>query len=267
MNSPHVKALYYNVIYAKDIDYENCAPLFENKDEFEFSLNQKSAVFAMKKHCATIEEAKSIVEEYLRDWDILIGLEQDPNDLQLKFSHADIIDQAPSMCAQNEINLQTHCSISDHGHGSDTVLVHKSRVKYPSFPKDFHASLDVETMYLRYKSYRQGRETLTSMAYMCLTILDASSGGRENAKKQRENAGKQYNIEHKVLDTLGKLTAKGGPEDARKSPKNGIYNPLLPQELAWIESAIKAIIRRAGEYAYNPKSKLRQITLKDFPKI
>jgi hypothetical protein len=259
MNDPHVKALYYNIIFAKDVDYDNSPPLFENTDEFEFSLNQKSAVFAMKQHCATVEEAISIVEEYLRAWDILIGLEHDPYDFKLKYSHADIIDQAPSMSDKNVINLQGHCLIQ--AQTLDSVSLHISRGKYPSFPKNFHASLDTETMYLRYKFYRQGRETLTSMAYMCLTIIENSAGGRRKA-------GKQYNIKYEVLDTLGKLTStKGGPEDARKFPKNGIFNPLHPQERGWIESVIKAIIRRTGEYAYNPKLKRRQINLKDFPEI
>ena len=186
MNDPHVKALYYKIIFGKNVDYDNSPPLFQNTDEFDFSLDQKSAVFAMKQHYATVKEARSIVEEYLRAWDILIGLEHDPGDIQLKFNHADIIDQAPSMSDKHFKNFQGHCSIQTHV--SDTVSLHVSRGKYPSFPKNFRASIDVETMYLRYKSYRQGRETLTSMAYMCLTILETSAGGRIKAEKQ-------YNIE------------------------------------------------------------------------
>jgi hypothetical protein len=258
MNDPHVKALYYSVIVGKDVDYDNAQPLLENTDEFEFSLEQNSAVFTMKKHYASVDEAKSVVEEYLRSWYILIGLEHGPDDLQLKFSHTDIIDRAPST-GKKVINLQAHCLIQSHA--SDTVSLHISKNKYPDFPKNFRASVDVETMYTRYKSYLQGRETLTSMAYMCLTILETGAGGRKKA-------GKQYNIEYGVLDTLGNLTSsKGGPEDARKFPKDGKYDPLHYKERAWIEYVIKALIRRTGEYAYNSKGKLKQLSLKDFPDL
>ncbi len=116
-------------------------------------------------------------------------------------------------------------------------------------------------MYLRYKAYRKKRETLASMAYMCLTIFEASAGGRKEAARQ-------YNIANAVLDKLGKLTAtKGNREEARKFPKDGKFDPLRPKEKEWIVSVIKELIRRAGEYAYDPNAKVRQLSMKDFPDL
>jgi hypothetical protein len=167
------------------------------------------------------DEAKAVVEQYVRAWDILIGLEQDPGDLQLVFDHADIIDRSPDTSDKNVVNLQGHVSahvvVSDSGIGSDSVVsLHVSRGKYPSFPKNFSASPDAETMYLRYKTYRQKREPLTAMAYMCLTILEAGAGGRKEAARR-------YSIDDEVLGTLGKL--------------------------------------------YDPKAKLKQLSMKDFPDL
>ena len=259
MNDPHVKALYYQVVVGKDVNYNNAPPLSETTDVFEISLDGKTAVFKMKQHYSTADEAKGVVEQYVQAWDILIGLEQDPGDLQLVFDHADIIDRSPDTSNKNVVNLQAH--LSAHVVLSDSVSLHVSRGKYPSFPKNFSASPDAETMYLRYKTYRQNRETLTSMAYMCLTILQAGAG-------DRKKAARQYSIDYAVLETLGKLTStKGDPEEARKSPKDGKFDPLRPKEKEWIVSVIKALILRAGEYAYDPRAKLKQLSMKDFPDL
>ena len=259
MNDPHVKALYYRVVVGKDVDYNNAPPLSETTDEFEFSIDGKTAVFEMKQHYSTADEAKAVVEQYVRAWDILIGLEQDPDDLQLVFDHADIIDRSPDTSDKNVVNLQGH--VSARVVLSDSFSSHVSRGKYPSFPKNFSASLDAETMYLRYKAYRENRETLAAMAYMCLNLLEVGAGGRKEAARQ-------YNIAKAVLDTLGKLTStKGDPEEARKFPEDGKFDPLRPKEKEWIVSVIKALIRRAGEYAYDPKAKLTQLSMKDFPDL
>ena len=259
MNNPHVKALYYRVVVGKDVNYNNAPPLSETTDEFEISLDGKTAVFEMKQHYSTADEAKAVVEQYVQAWDILIGLEQDPGDLQLVFDHADIIDRSPDTSDKNVVNLQGH--VSAHVVVSDSVPLHVSRGKYPSFPKNFSASLDAETMYLRYKAYRKNHETLASMAYMCLTIFVTGAGGRKDAARQ-------YNIAKAVLNTLGELTStKGNPEEARKFPTDGKFEPLRPKEKEWIVTVIKALIRRAGEYAYDPNAKLKQVSMKDFPDL
>ena len=259
MNDPHVKALYYRVVVGKGVDYNNAPPLSETTDAFEIALDGKNAVFEMKQHYSTADEAKAVVEQYVRAWGILIGLEHDPDDLQLVFDHADIVDRSPDTSDKNVVNLQGQVSV--HVVVSDSVSLPVSRGKYPAFPRNFSASLDVETMYLRYKAYRKNRETLASMTYMCLTILEASAGNRKKAARQ-------YNIDYAVLDTLGMLAStKGDPEEARKFPEDGKFEPLRPKEKAWIVSAIKALIRRAGEYAYDPKAKLKQLSMRDFPDL
>jgi len=257
MNDPHVNALHYRVVVGKDVDYDNAAPLYETNEDFEFSLDGKTAIFKMKEHYSTDNEAKAVVEQYLRAWDILIGIEQDPGDFKLVFDYPDIIDRSPDTNDRNVINVRGSAHIAVSAHAS----LHVSRGKYPFFPKNFSASPDAETMYLRYKAYRQNRETLTSMAYMSLTILQTGAGSRKEASRQ-------YNIEYAVLDTLGKFASiKGDPAEARKFPKNGIFKPLCPKEKEWIVSVIKALIRRVGEYAHDPREKLKQLSMSDFPDL
>ncbi len=258
MNDPHVKALHYRVEVGKDVDYNSAAPLSETTKDFEFSFDGETAVFEMKGHYSTIDGAKSVVEPYLRAWDILIGLEQDPGDLRLVFNHADIFDRSPDPSDRKAVNLQAH--ISAHVVISD-VSLHVSRNKYPSFPKNFSASSDAEIMYLRYKAFRQNREPLTSMANMCLTVLKENTGGKKKAARK-------YKIDKAVLSTLGKLVStKGNIAEARKFPKDGKFEPLDPREKEWIVSVIKALIRRVGEYAHDPRGKLKQFSIKDFPDL
>lgn len=119
-------------------------------------------------------------------------------------------------------------------------------------------------MYIRYKAYRQGRETLTTMANVCRTLLEASTGSKN---KQRKKAADQYYIDLEVLSKLGELCDKGSNEEARKAPKKGTFIPLTPKEKQWIEQVVKEIIRRVGEWSHNPRANLRLLTMSDFPAI
>lgn len=260
MNDPHVKALHYRVIVGKDIDYNNAPPVSEITNEFDLSIDGDTAIFEMKKHYSTADEAKEVVDEYLRAWDIWIGLEHDPDDLRFVFDRANVIDRSPHETGKNIVNLQAHVAASTV---TSNVSLHVPHEWYPSFPQNFIASPDAETMYLRYKAYRQNREKLTSMAYMCFTVLTASAGGREKAAKQ-------YYISSKVLKKLSGLsTERGDATEARKCTGNGTFTPLSPKEKEWIVSVIKVLIRRVGEYEYaqSTGAELKQITMGDFHTI
>ena len=260
MNDPHVKALHYRVIVGEDIDYDNAPPVSEITDEFDLSIDGDIAIFEMKKHYPAADEAKEVVDEYLRAWEILIGLEHDPDDLCFIFDRPDVIDRSPHETEKNIVNLQARITAST---ATSNVHLHVSRDRYPPFPQNFIASLDAETMYHRYKAYRQNREKLTSMAYMCFTVLKTSAGGLGKAAKQ-------YYVSSKVLKKLSELsTTRGGTTEARKCTGTGTFTPFNPKEKEWIVAVIKALIRRVGEYEYasSTGAELKQITMGDFPKI
>jgi len=257
MNDPHVKTLRYRVITADNVDYEKANPIVVDMDSFTLNLDSNYANFEMKVHCATKEEAMEIVDTFIRQWDVLIGLEHDPGDLKFVFHNIDIIDRNPDITNSTTLNIHS----SFHAHTAMSVALHASRGKFPSPPSCFSLSPDVETMYTRYKAYRAGRESLLSMAYMCLTVLEASAGSRPNAAIK-------YAIAKPVLIKLGTLCSeRGGPGEARKRPKNGIFSPLSSQEKEWVAQVIKTMIRRVGEHEYNPKASLTQLTIDDFPSI
>lgn len=257
MNEPHVKTLTYKVVPAADVDYDRAQPIEFETTEFSAVVNSVEAVFYMKLHYSSKSEARVVVEEYLRAWEMVVGLDIQPGDLIFEFKHADIVDLAPDKANSNVLNVH---SISQ-AQVVDNIALHVSRGELPRPSLTFKVSPDVETMYNRYKGYKEGKEGLLSMAYLCLTIIEAISQGRGNAAKR-------YNISKKVLDRLGTLVSKkGGPDEARKMPKNGSYEPLSSIEREWVEKAIKLLIKRVGEHDSEAETQLQQITLDMLPTV
>lgn len=97
------------------------------------------------------------------------------------------------------------------------------------------------------------------MAYFCLTVIEAFAGNRKKAARS-------LRISREVLRTLGNLASNRGDEKtARKVWPRRALTPLSPQEAAWIEAAIKVIIRRVGEGRVN--TSLLEITMSDLPSL
>jgi hypothetical protein len=133
-----------------------------------------------------------------------------------------------------------------YGTAFATATLSVARREYPSPPKHFRVNPDVDTLWHRFEGYAQGREPLLSMAYFCLTLLEARAGDRKNVETM-------YKVHKKILDRLGELTTtKGDEKTARKVRKLSALAPLTPSETIWVEAAIKAIIRRVGEVNSNP---------------
>jgi hypothetical protein len=96
------------------------------------------------------------------------------------------------------------------------------------------------------------------MAYMCLTVLEASAGNRAEAAKR-------YHISRNVLSKMAVLASEVGDErTARKMPVPQ-NRPHTPAEVDWMEAVITAMIRRVGEWAFDPRQPRRILTMADFP--
>lgn len=259
MKKRHIRALRYRVVPDESVDYKKAAPVIEETADFTMEIDGDTVSFEMKRQYEKIEEARQVVDSYLRAWEVLIGLEQDPDDLKFDFKNADIVDSSSEVDSHlKSVAAVIHAQSKVHG------TLHVSRGKYPAPPRRFKFSPDVETMYTRYKAYRQGRESLLSMAYMCLTVLEASAGGRN----KRPQAAKSYSVAKPVLDKLGEFCSqKGGQTEARKAPVGRTFVTLTPKGKKWVVCVIKALIRRAGEWAYDTDAQLQQITMNDFPNL
>ena len=95
------------------------------------------------------------------------------------------------------------------------------------------------------------------MAYFCLSFLEAKAGSRKQAAKQ-------YRIDKKLLNMLGRLAStKGDKLTARKVDPGTILTPLTATQISWLEAVVKAIIQRVGEIDSDPS--LPVITMHDLP--
>lgn len=257
MNNPHVKKLFYKISLLEHTDYDKAPPLSGETDDFRWRLNKDQLEVKMKIYFATEYEARQIVDEYLKNWEVAIGLYHEPDSLKFTFERAKFFNlQFPD--ENGMLNLDA--SIEPITTTLDAIL-HISHKEFLPPPPNFKASPEVEMMFLRYKLYRQGQEPLLNMAYWCFTVLEYSAGGRSEATDQ-------YGIDYRVFRKLGELWSnREDVNEIRKLKGTGIRTPLKPSEREWVRAVVKSLILRAGEYAFNPNSKLPMITMADLPSI
>jgi hypothetical protein len=214
----------------------------------------------MREHYPDVGEARRVVGDFLRSWEIKTALELRRGEMRFQFEDSQVIDRDPPPPGSPKI---VPLSGVANFTGNLTAVLHATRRKYPDPPTVFTVTPDVETLWQRYNNYLDGKEPLPSMAYFCLTLIENKAGG----KKKRESAAKLFLIDEEILSTLGNLTTnRGDPKTARKVPEKGKNMiALRNNEEKWIKAAVKILIRRMGELANIQTAKL--ISMNDFPKI
>jgi hypothetical protein len=251
MNDPYVVALIYRVKHDASVNYEEALPLEYDCDAFTVRVKDGEARFQMKQHFETAEAAREEVEPFIRRWEFAATLKDGPGKFELLFKHAQIEDRNPS---PGIIHVST----------GDIVLVGMSasvvvgRGRYPDPPEGIAVNADVESMLARYSRYREGKDTLAGMSYFCLTVLEESAGNRAASASK-------FNVAESVLRTIGRLTGEKGGVEARKG--RGRRSEFTPAERKWLDEALKLLIRRAAEVAYDPAQTRPQITMADLPDV
>ncbi len=261
MRDPHVERLFYLLHPGDRVDYDNPSPVAYETIPFEAKLNQGQLTVEMKEHHPTEESAKVRIEAWLRAWEIAAGLADDQQSFRFEFERSEIIDRDPPGPGEDQTIQVT--ALDSIGF-LDMAVVQVTRRDYPPPPTDFKASDDVNIMWSMYLLYKKHGEPLLSMAYFCLTVLEGSTGLIYGA---RGEAARRYNIDRPVLDELGELTStRGGEGEARKFNTAATRTPLNSKETHWIEQAVKLLIRRKGEYDFNPSvARSHLLTLSDLP--
>jgi hypothetical protein len=146
-----------------------------------------------------------------------------------------------------------------------SVEVTTGHASYPAPPNGFKPSPDVETMWLRYQFYRDQREPLLSMAYVCLSLLEGTTGTKHGA---RTSVCTKYKIDQAVRDKFGDLVSEhGDASEARKLDFGVSRQPLTHAQRVWIDQVVKALIRRKAEYDFDPSATFPPITMADFIQI
>ena len=262
MNDPHVVALYYRLGHREHFDYSKTKPLAHEEDDFAIQIADGAVRVTMKRHFATLDSARSAVDQCLRAWELDVALRYGPGSLEFIYQQGEIIDRSPIPGANALIAGSAKMRFRVHGH----TTVGFSEIPMPARRLAFTA--DVEMMFVKFRQYRDGRTTLPDAANFCLTCLEYPFNIQSKVKgqpKSRELAIKCYGIELEVLSKIASLTAnKGGPE-ARK--RQGVNAPFTPSEEQWLQAVIPVLIRRVAEFECDAAVAGEIIKMTDLPTL
>jgi hypothetical protein len=259
MRDPHVVALSYRLETDASLIFTDPPPLDHDTDEFTLHLANSVLTCPMKAHYASPDQARAVVEPTLKAWELDTALRHGRRELWFVYDNVEVIDRHPPpegqvrmVAAAGEINVAGRVSL---------LLV---RREYPPPPARFAVSPDVETLWRRYEGYVQGREPLPGMAYVCQSFIEKvlASG--------RSDAAQKYHIALEVLRTLGNLHSRRGDLMSRRKlerERDRHEPPLTPAEIAWMEAAVRGLIRRIGEYAADPTAPWPTLSMHDLPPL
>jgi hypothetical protein len=256
MNDPHVVSLRYRVKTDKSVSYNKPPAVNVSDTACDMTLVDDILTVTMKEHHPTVGSAMARVRDHLRAWELQTALDIGRGHLAFEFDNAVVIDRDPpppgTATAHAAVMLAAVLVTA-------TAEGHIAKGKYPDPPSGFLASPIVEHLWNRYQMYLEGRDLLTSMGYACLSIIQSDAGGKNGAAAK-------FRIQIEVLNNLATLTSRVGDEaTARKFDQHSTRRAHSATEKAWIEAAVKKIIRRVGEHAYDPKAVSPQITMADLP--
>lgn len=252
MNDPHVEALHYTLVPGENVSFaDDALPVEREASGFSVRLAGHKLTATMRHHFASEDEARAAVETYLRAWAAERALTAGRVEFEFQFERSDVIDRDPQTGIVDVGLIMSGTSVFE-------PTLHVIRGRYPDPPDDFALDPDTDTLFTRWRGYIEGREPLESMAYACLTILEIHGG--------RPGAAKRFGIAQPVLRKLARLSSETGDRTtARKITAS--LRPRTADEEAWLQVAVKVIVRRAGEVAAEPGRPLTQITMADLPPL
>ncbi len=260
MRDPHVAALEYRLETRGALTFDHPPAITRETADYHLRLADGLLRVELKGHHASEQTAQSLVEPYLRAWEIEADLAFAGPAIVFSFLRAEVVDRDPPKGEAVNDTLAF-----EQGIGVTKASVARVQPAYPAPPEQFVASPDVITMWSRYQMYRDGRDQLLSMAYACLSLLEGTTGKK---KGSHEAVCEKYSIAQAVRATLGELVSvKGSPLEARKLDIKATQTPLTDTERRWIEQVVQALIRRKGEYDFDPSAALPLLRMSDFPAL
>jgi hypothetical protein len=136
-----------------------------------------------------------------------------------------------------------------------TVVVEELPPPPHGLASDDHA----KTLWTRWAPYVEGADSLAAAAYACLTYVNSVFG------PSPRDVATRLRVSRNVLARIAELSSRrGDPATARKFDAQPL-RAHSPEEVAFLEQAITALIRRISELATcSNAAQLREIGLADF---
>jgi hypothetical protein len=220
--------------------YENSA--------FRLEIADGLATFHLKREFPSLEAAERVVDEFLRSFEadsLLQGNER----VEFYFERGQM-----KSGAQKYVGLRINLTVAGPRAEANT------RAQAPWKRPSEGDTPDAAALIARYENYKQRRETLTTVAYVCLSALQMKAGGRKNVVTL-------FNIAADVLDTAGELSSNyGGLESARKLDAQSSHRALSDKEGFWLEAAARAFISRLHQVEAGVSS-ASTLSMSDLPSL
>lgn len=257
MADRYVKALIYDIRHGESVKYDRAQPTTFASEQFDVGISDGKATFEFRtQDIKTEAEALGTVSDYIERWELSAGLARGPDAFRLEYEMPLLEETNP---IPGQVRLVGRARFHFEIGGDPTVVTHPP--EYPTPPSRFKVTSDVRSVFDRYMGYRRGRERLDSMAYFCLTVLEAVANQEPGPGGGRGKAAKVFSVSHNVLKELGDLSSSHG----RKA--GGRDDPLTRDQEAFLEAAVPEIILRMAEHAHDPGAELPKITLADLPRL
>ena len=183
-----------------------------------FSIDQRVLTVYMTAHYPDEQLARHEVEAYLRSWEIHNDLVSNYGAIRFRFSSSFIVDRDPLPQQPMSLSLSSEITLTD------SVSITAMAKRYPSPPPStFPAeSRLVEEAHWRWSRYKEGTESLHSMAYFVLSLIETESAQGSGSGGKRQKAARNFDIAKRVLDEIGYISSEAGTaQSARKATNSG----------------------------------------------
>lgn len=257
MNEPVVTQLFYDLKLSSELAFNNPPPLEQELCDFKFILQAGQLEVTMKREVQTEKDARNIVDPYLRSWELDHFLTTGRKEFWFHFKNSIIVDKKPTRPG----DIVIHVGVAELIVLGEEVTWTLTKKNYPNPNFSLSITPDVETLISRYEDFTKKKEPLLSMAYFCLTVLEASGGNLKSASLK-------YNIHKDALKKLSELTStRGNMTESRKAKGRTAFEPLTTKEIDWINATVRILIRRKAEYEHEPTGSFCLIDLAALPSL
>ena len=239
MNNPRVKKPTYSLVTDESCLSFDDPPTVEGSTvDFEFTLSSGQLVAHLQKHCSTEEEARNLIDPYLSSWVIYHEL-TGRGGFDFRYDSAEVVDLAPDERESGSL----HVALTERIGWQECIDIKITSKAYPRPPTAFSLDPDVESMWLRFKGYRNGKEPLPGAAYFCFTVIKTRAGSLRNAANM-------LNTSRSILTEFKRICSSfGGSQEARKKMHDTPFRQLTPLHRRWIEAVLRQLILRLGRIA------------------
>jgi hypothetical protein len=254
MRDPHIVRLHFTIGPEEGTAYRDPQPLAFMNVLGRFASEGKALIVEPVAHFAREEEARAAIEP---SWEIESDLCFNVGTIRFSFDRAFLVDRdpPPPPPAGSHVLIAGTARMTMTGHSATLVV---TRSSYPPPPTTFTATPEVQAAYQRWRNARIRQEPLLGMAYWLLTLMETMASGRGAATAV-------FNIDKKVLDTVGRLTSTKGDLDTSRKVVMRAQQPLSGPEQSWLEQTVKVLIRRLGERSIG--SPTMNISMADLPPL